>query len=71
MTKEHQKETEHLKEKHLPQKDTEKHVEKEHKKKLVPDAGDKIKTVPESQATDRTETVPGINEGKVARYGQK
>ena len=48
---------------------TEKAVVSEPTEKLVPDKGEKIRVVNgESKAWNKTETVPGINEGKRAKF---
>ena len=38
--------------------------------RFIPNQGDSIETVDESMAHDKTETVRGINEGKVTKYGR-
>lgn len=43
---------------------------KEVKKSTVLEPGQKVKTVKESTAYDKTETVPGIREGKVGAFGK-
>ena len=42
--------------------------EKEAPKKTTLGSGEKVKVVKDSPAHDKTETVPGIREGKVGKY---